>query len=222
MTIRVMVERGKRKVVATAFDWPGWERSARSEAEAVRTLEVFRSRYARVAELAGLGPDFAAAGDLEVVEVLDGTSTTDFFGISTVSATAEHGPMTDAVCDRKLALLRAAWSYFDSVPPKVSEVLRKGPRGTGRDRDQIVAHTLFSEADQMSKKVGVRTPTGYWRDPAMVRAHREAYLAALRDYNARGAGPRTWTLQFLVRRSAYHLLDHAWEMEDKDLTPART
>ena len=28
----------------------------------------------------------------------------------------------------------------------------------------------------------------------------------------------TWTLPFLIRHSAYHTLDHAWEMEDKDLS----
>lgn len=32
---------------------------------------------------------------------------------------------------------------------------------------------------------------------------------------------RSWTLPFLLRHSAYHTLDHAWEMEDKDLTVTR-
>jgi hypothetical protein len=27
---------------------------------------------------------------------------------------------------------------------------------------------------------------------------------------------RSWTLAFLVRHSAFHTMDHAWEMEDKD------
>jgi hypothetical protein len=42
----------------------------------------------------------------------------------------------------------------------------------------------------------------------------------MRAYNA-GEVPRrmrSWTLPFLVRHSAYHTLDHAWEMEDKDLS----
>ena len=29
---------------------------------------------------------------------------------------------------------------------------------------------------------------------------------------------RSWTLPFLLRHSANHTLDHAWEMEDKDLS----
>ena len=29
---------------------------------------------------------------------------------------------------------------------------------------------------------------------------------------------RSWALQFLIRRCAWHMLDHAWELEDRDLT----
>jgi hypothetical protein len=29
---------------------------------------------------------------------------------------------------------------------------------------------------------------------------------------------RSWTLPFLIRHSAFHVMDHAWEMEDKDLS----
>ena len=42
----------------------------------------------------------------------------------------------------------------------------------------------------------------------------------MRAYNAGEVKRRmrTWTLPFLIRHSAYHTLDHAWEMEDKDLS----
>ena len=69
------------------------------------------------------------------------------------------------------------------------------------------AHGEAEEDDQ------VHTPDG-------LIAHREAYLGAIHQYAARGADARSWTLQFLIRRSAYHMLDHAWEMEDKDMSPA--
>jgi hypothetical protein len=41
----------------------------------------------------------------------------------------------------------------------------------------------------------------------------------MRAYNAGEVARRmrSWTLAFLIRHSAYHTLDHAWEMEDKDL-----
>lgn len=29
---------------------------------------------------------------------------------------------------------------------------------------------------------------------------------------------RTWPIQFLIRRTAHHVMDHAWELEDRDLS----
>ena len=217
--VRVLAEFGKKKVVAAAFDWPGWERNGQSEDDAMRVLEGYRSRYARVVALAGLAAEFAEAGDLEIVERVKGSSTTDFFGISVMSATAEHERMSDAECERKLAILQACWTYFDSVRARVSPELRKGPRGGGRNRDQIAAHTRGSERE-LAKKVGLYEEHDQVHTPDGLIAHREAYLDAIRRFAARGADARSWTLQYLIRRSAYHMLDHAWEMEDKDLSPA--
>jgi len=33
-----------------------------------------------------------------------------------------------------------------------------------------------------------------------------------------GKRMRSWNLPFLIRHSAFHAMDHAWEMQDKDLT----
>jgi hypothetical protein len=216
--VRVMVERGKKRVVASAFDWIGWERNATSEAEALAVLVTYRARYAKVAELAGLAADFKAAADLEVVERVEGTGSTDFHGISMRSAAPEFLPMTEVEAERKISLLRACWAFFDDTAPRVSPEMRMGPKGGGRDRDRIVRHTLFAEAHEFAKKVGVRTPYETLLTPDGLRAHREAYVDAIRAASARGVMARTWTLQFTLRRSAYHLLDHAWEMEDKDLS----
>jgi hypothetical protein len=218
-TIRVMVELGKKKkAVASAFDWPGWDRSGKTEEEALQVLAAYRPRYAKVAKLAGLAREFRAAGDMAVVERLEGTGMTDFYGLSARSAGPEHEPMSHAACERKIALLRASWTYFDDVASRVSAELRKGPRGGGRDRDTIVHHANGVEIQEFAKKVGVSTPPDAWRRPDDVRAHREAYCAAIRDHNARGASARTWTVQYVIRHSAYHMLDHAWEMEDRDLS----
>ncbi|MFL5756042.1 MAG: hypothetical protein ACJ77N_07045 [Chloroflexota bacterium] len=223
--VRVMVEVGKKKrVLASAFDWPGWERSAKTEPEALATLAAYRARYATVAELAGLGDAFGATGEIEVVERLEGTGMTDFYGVSGRTAAPEHEQMSDAECERKLALLRASWTRFDEVASRVSAELRKGPRGGGRDRDRIVRHANGAEIEEFAKKVGVITPPDVWQHPEQhrdaIRAHREALAAAIREHNARGASARSWTVQFLLRRCAYHMLDHAWEMEDRDLSTA--
>jgi hypothetical protein len=216
---RVMVERGKKKrVVASAFDWPGWDRSAKTEEAVLTVLEAYRPRYAAIAALAGQGDEFAAAGDLDVVERLEGTGMTDFYGTPCRSATPEYEQMTEAECDRKIGLLRACWSYFDDVASHVSAELRLGPRGGGRDRERIVRHANGAEIYEWAPKVGVQVPLETRDDPVALRAYRDALCEAIRDYNARGSKARTWTVQFLIRRSAYHMLDHAWEMEDRDLS----
>ncbi len=217
--IRVMVEQGKKKkAVASAFDWPGWDRSAKSEDDALAVLSTYRQRYATVAQRAGLADEFDAAGELAVVERLEGTGMTDFYGVSGRTAAPEYEPMNEAECERKVALLRACWAYFDDVASRVSPELRKGPRGGGRDRDRIVRHANGAEIDEFAKKVGVITPLDAREDPVALRAHRDAFCEAIREHNARGASARSWTVQFLIRRCAYHMLDHAWEMEDKDLS----
>ncbi len=216
-TIRVMIEIGKKrkKWVAVAFDWPGWERNGKSEADALQVLEQYRPRFRKVAELAGLAEEFDGAGDPDIVERVGGSSTADFFGVSQISAASEHEPMSEQECERKLALLRACWAYFDDTHPRVSAELQKGPRGGGRDRDKIVRHTYGAETEY-ARKIGIRDEPE--QTPESLRIYREDFQNAIRTLNAEGKPARTWTLQFLIRRTCYHMLDHAWEMEDKDLS----
>ena len=216
--VRVMVEEGKKRAVASAFDWPGWDRSAKIGIDVLPVLESYRPRYAPVAALAGLGDAFAAAGELDVVERLPGSGMGDFYGTSGRTAAPEYEQMSEAECERKIALLRACWAYFDQVAARVSPELRKGPRGGGRDRDRLVRHANGAEIDEHAKKVGVRTPLEALGDPEAIRVHRDAYCAGIREFNSRGPSAGAWTIQFMIRRSAYHMLDHAWEMEDRDLS----
>ncbi|MHB8439642.1 MAG: hypothetical protein ACYDD4_10830 [Acidimicrobiales bacterium] len=87
---RVMLEQGKKKrVVACAFDWPGWDRSARSGEDVLAVLAAYRPRYAKVTELAGLGDEFGATGEFEVVEQLEAIGMSDYYGLSGRAATPE-------------------------------------------------------------------------------------------------------------------------------------
>jgi hypothetical protein len=215
--VRVMIEQGKKRAVACAFDWPGWDRAGKSEGEALSALGEYRERYHKAAELAGLGSEFNTEGEMAVVERLEGTGTTDYHGVSAKPASPEQGPMTPAECERKLALLQASWRYFDSVAARVSAQLRTGPRGGGRHRDRIIQHTNGAEIGEFAKKVGVVAPYEAWKHPEELQQYREAFAAGIREANARGPMARSWTVQFLIRRCAYHMLDHAWEMEDRDL-----
>ena len=222
MPVRTVVERGThaKRFVAFSVDWPGWSRGARSPELALATLEAYRARYRPVADLAGMAEEFDASGPLEVVEDRVGTGSTDFWGISFSPCSLEQDPMDEAQLERGIALLRACWAFFDGVAARVSPEMRPGPRGGGRDRDQIVSHAIRTESELFARRVGLRWPEGAALAPDGLRQHREAYLAAIRAYNAGDVRRRmrTWTLPFLVRHSCFHMLDHAWEMEDKDLS----
>jgi hypothetical protein len=219
--VRVMLEQGKKKrAVACAFDWPGWDRSARIGQDALAVLAAYRPRYAKVAGLAGYGREFAAAGEFEVVERLDGIGMTDYYGVSGRAAAPEYDPMTDAECERKIALLQASWATFDDFAARVSPELRKGPRGGGRELSQIIRHVNGAEIDEFAPKVGVKVAIETRDDAESLRAYREDFVQGIREHHARGEPARSWALQFLIRRCAWHMLDHAWELQDRDLTNA--
>ena len=225
MVVRTVIQRGpkEKKVAAFAIDWPGWSRGAKAPDAAFELLEAYRERYRPITRLAGLEAEFDRAGALEIVEDHVGVGSTDFWGISFAPSSFEQAPMPEDELDRKVALLEAAWRFFDDVAARVSLELEKGPRGGGRNRDEIVRHVLLWEQADLVRKVGVVWPAGEDRTPDGLRAHRGAFLAALRDYNAEGklARGRNWTIPLLLRHTAFHALDHAWEMEDKDLSAPR-
>jgi hypothetical protein len=218
-TLRVILEIGKkRRVVAGAMDWPGLDRWGTSDDNAVEKLVSYVPRYAGVAERAGLEAEFDRARDLEVVERVPGSSSTDFWGIAHVPSQIEGEVLSSADLERRLDLLRACWAYFDDTAARVSRELRPGPRSAGRSRDQIIRHVYLNEPEQWSRKVEVRTPLEDVLVPDGLAKHRQAYLDGIRAYNAEGKPARSWPIQFLVRRTAQHVMDHAWEMEDRDPT----
>jgi hypothetical protein len=216
--MRVILEIGrKRRVVAGAMDWPGLDRWGSSEDDAMEKLSAYRSRYAGVAERARLSTELGQSRALEVVERVPGSSSTDFWGIAHVPSQIERDVLSAAELERRLTLLGACWAYFDDVASRTSDELRPGPRGGGRTKAEILRHVYGTEPEQFSRKVEVRTARSVVLTPEGLVAHRVAYLDAIRAYNALGKPARTWPIQFLVRRTAHHVMDHAWELEDRDL-----
>jgi hypothetical protein len=217
--MRIVLEVGPkgRRVVAGALDWPGLDRWGKDDDAALEKLAAYVPRYAGIAERAGLAEELARQDGFEVIERYPGNTSTDFWGIAHVPSPAERESLPAAELERRLRLLRGCWSYFDDVVARIGDELRPGFRGGGRTRTQIIRHVLLNEPDQFSKKVGVRTPLDSVLEPATLEAHRVAFLDGFRTANA--AGPmvgRSWTVPFLLRRTAQHVTDHAWEMEDRD------
>jgi hypothetical protein len=219
--LRVTLEIGPKgkKVVAVAPDWPGLERGAATGEAAIDRIQSYLPRYAQIAKLAGMEAAFAATTTVDVVEHYPGTGSTDFWGISFAFSGIDRQDMSSEEVARELTLMQACWAFFDEVRLRVSAELQMGPRGGGRDRDHIVRHTFGTEQD-WAAKVGVLTPHGAMLTDEGLHAHRDAYRTAIRAFHAEGKMARTWPLRYLIRHTAYHTLDHAWEMEDKDLTVA--
>ena len=220
--MRVMLEMGPKgkKVVVVAPDWPGLERGAKSEELAIEKLRAYMPRYAQVATLANMSAAFDTIQDFEVVGQYPGTGSTDFWGISFAFSGIDQQEMSREELERELTLMQACWAFFDEVRGRVSAEMQKGPRGGGRDRDRIVRHTLAAEQD-WARGIGVLAPDDVLLTDEGLKSYRNAYCQAIRDYHAQGkqAGSRSkWPLRFLIRHTAFHTLDHAWEMEDKDLT----
>jgi hypothetical protein len=219
---RVTFEIGPRgkKVVAVAPDWPGLERGATTGETAIERLLFYVPRYATVAKLAGMEAAFATNTVVDVVERYPGTGSTDFWGISFAFSGIDQQVMSGEALDRELTLMRACWAFFDDVRSRVSAEMQRGPRGGGRDRGHIVRHT-FAVEQNWAKKLGVLPPQDAMLTDEGLHAHRDAYCNAIRTLHSQSKMARTWPLRYLIRHTAFHTLDHAWEMEDKDLTAKR-
>ena len=220
--IRVTLEIGPKgkKVVAVAPDWPGLERGASTREAAIERLLSYVPRYAAVTKLAGMEAAFATITAVDVVELYPGTGSTDFWGISFAFSGIDQQAISGEALERELTLMRACWAFFDDVRSRVSAEMQRGPRGGGRDRDHIVRHTAAAELD-WAKKLGVLTPLEAMLTEEGLKAHRDAYCSAIRALHSESKIARTWPLRYLIRHTAFHTLDHAWEMEDKDLTAKR-
>ncbi len=213
---RVAVEVGRSaKLFATALDYPGWSRGVARRAgleAALEALDAYRERYATVAA-AGQVP-FRPPRTFDVVETRDGDASTDF-GVASIGFAADEEPWTAAEARRQVALLRGAWQELDRLARESSATLLRGPRGGGRDRDDIVRHVVEAERGY-ARRLDVRHPPF---DPFDLEA-REALrgevvevLLAARDMTP--ATERGWTPRYALRRFTWHVVDHVWEIEDK-------
>jgi hypothetical protein len=219
--VAVYLEIGTTRIFAGAIDWPGWCRSARTEADALQALVAYGPRYQAVV---GRGtPPFHAPPDvskLMVVERLEGGSGTDF-GVPGRAPVADERPLDERELARFRRLLARCWSVFDAAAAAAVGVeLRKGPRGGGRDLDKIVAHVRGADEGYLVQ-LGSRVPKPKRQGAAPEEVLRATILDALAA-RARGQSPadpnkvkKLWSPRYHVRRATWHLLDHAWEIEDR-------
>lgn len=199
---RVALEVGSKTTFAIALDWPGWCRRGRDADEALEALDDARARYVRVVRVEG------PSDRLRVIGRITGSTTTDF-GAPAMIGPWDERPLSRRERERQVAVLEDCWEYFDRAFAHTPDVLTKGPRGGGRDRRAMLEHTKEAERAYCAKlgsRVAIRTP---WPDQR----------AALRQALLVPASDAPWPVSYAIRRVAWHVLDHAWEMEDRGNGP---
>lgn len=204
------IEAAPKRVFACAVEWPGWCRAGRTEELALDALGAYAARYAPIARRAGLAPP--APLGFTVVRRVPGTPTTEF-GAPDVKLPDDGRRIAAAELDRLLALMKAAWDALDETAANAPAILRRGPRGGGRDRDAMLEHLLGAE-QAYARKIGIRPARPRADDAAGIRSLREAIVAGCRD-PAAGGTTAAWPVRYFIRRLTWHALDHVWEMEDR-------
>ncbi len=220
-TVDVYLEIGAKRTFAGAVEWPGWSRSGRDEERALEALLASAPRYAVVV---GSSPRFArprSSDHLVVVERLKGDATTDF-GAPSIPPQADRRAVDRRALTRLQRLLQRSWDALDRAVEAADGVeLTKGPRGGGRPVDAIVGHVVGAESGYLGRLATPRPQV----DDSDPRASIETVRAAVRDAVSRAVleglpetGPRggaIWPPRYVVRRPAWHAIDHAWEIEDR-------
>jgi hypothetical protein len=189
--------------------------------EALVALLTVGPRYAGVVR--PLGFALQPPEDLEqfiVDERVPGSTTTDFGAPDAALATDAHS-VSPEECLRLVWILTACFRVFEAAAQAgEGHALRMGPRGGGRSLPAVVLHVLEANRAYLQRlawrsRLVTGTPVeamhGLEADSA------EALTAAAAGKLPR-AGPRggkLWTPRFFARRAAWHLLDHAWEIEDR-------
>jgi hypothetical protein len=214
--IPVYLELGGKKAFACSIDFPGWCRSAKTGELALEALANYAHRYAEVARRAKVAfpAPAKAGGRFEVVERVKGGGATDF-GVPHEIVKADARPLTARQAARQVELMAAAWAILDQVAKGSPAELRKGPRGGGRDRDKMLVHVLEAEA-AYARKLGIKRPPPELGDRKAIKALRDDLAETLRG--ASDGSPlvaKGWPPRYAIRRIAWHVLDHAWEMQDR-------
>jgi hypothetical protein len=217
----VYLEVGTKRVFAGSTEWPGWVRGGRDKDAALEALAGYGPRYA--AALGRAAREFTPPGDasaLRVVQRLIGGASTDF-GAPEATPAADRLALDAAELKRQVAILKACWASFDRTAVAAEgAVLTKGPRGGGRDLDAIILHVFEAEQAYLYR-LGGKFRKGEADLPSKKDSLRKQVVDLLGS-RTRGEpvemGRRTaalWTPRYFVRRSAWHVLDHAWEIEDR-------
>lgn len=220
--VKVNVETGKKKVFVSAQDWPGWSRSGKDETSALENFFGYGPRYAEALQTVEIS--FAMPMDITQINIeerLPGNATTDF-GAPAIVFQSDKEPIVQADYERFISILQASWRKFDTaVQAAEGKKLKKGSRGGGRDLEKMINHVIDADAAYFPRIAWKfkRQPFESWISE-IEDVRKEIWIAIekAREEGLPEKGPRggvIWPIRYYIRRVVWHILDHAWEIEDR-------
>lgn len=79
----------------------------------------------------------------------------------------------------------------------------------------MIDHVLAAEVAYL-RKIGVKHPAPHAGDVEAIEAVRRDTLTELAGFvDPDSTKPASWPPLYVARRVAWHVLDHAWEMQDR-------
>jgi hypothetical protein len=212
--VPVTLEIGRRRSFAQAVDWPGWCRAGKGEELAVAALvgyvDRYRSAVGSLSDPLGTGPP-----EITVIERVDGDVTTDF-GAPGQTVPSDRRPLGHGEPQRLAAFLDACWAAFDAAFAAMPEAARPIKPQVGRSPDAMRLHildALRAYATWLAKPVPRMVKDDPGASETVIRGFVREQVLALPTGIPFEDGKRTGP--YAVRRECWHVLDHAWELEDR-------
>jgi len=218
----IYLELGNKKIFACAVQWPGWDRAGHDEGSALETLLRYATRYAEAIKPTRL--EFTipqAVDDFSIIERIEGNFATSF-GVPNLPISRDYIPPDVQEIERLEKVLKGCWLAFDrAVESGQGKQLRKGPRGGGRELAEITGHVAEAERNYV-RRLGCEAIVANEKNLYQRQEHIHNGVLNCIEAAATGQvpppGPRDikrWPMAYFVRRVAWHVLDHAWEIEDR-------
>ncbi len=218
----IYLELGNKKIFACAVQWPGWDRSGHDEGSALETLLRYAARYNEAIKPTGL--EFVlpqAVDDFTIIERIEGNFATSY-GVPNLPISRDYIPPDAQEIERLEKVLRGCWLAFGrAVESGQGMQLRKGPRGGGRELAEIIDHVAEAEGNYV-RRLGCNAIVARETNVHQKLAHIHQGVLNCIEAAATGQVPqqgtrpvKRWPLPYFVRRVAWHVLDHAWEIEDR-------
>jgi hypothetical protein len=156
-----------------------------------------------------------------IVSRIEGNATTDF-GAPDKPLPNDWDQIGNQELGRMMKIIRACWLAFDEAVEKgEGKELKKGPRGGGRELTKIIEHVIGAEENYL-KTLGWKVEAN--KDVSIAQRKNQIRNEVLRGLEAvaKGQLPREgprggkrWPPRYFVRRLAWHVVDHAWEIEER-------